>query len=68
MKKFQLSIGALTRALVASLTPNKNTASTRTSESESDGNRGGGVVCVPKNGGSRYDPPCKPGDTTIRVR
>ncbi|WP_414590158.1 hypothetical protein [Scytonema sp. PCC 10023] len=66
MKKFQLSLSALTQALVASLTQNKNTASTTTSET--DGDRGGGVVCVPKNGGSRYNAPCKPGDTPIRVK
>lgn len=63
MKKFQLSVSALTKALVASLTPNQNTASTTTSET--DGDRAGGVVCVPKNGGSSHKPPCKPGETPV---
>lgn len=61
MKKFRLSLSALTQALVASLTQNKNTASTTTSESDRDVGR---TVCVAKNG-TRYDPPCKAGDKTI---
>ncbi|NMG09342.1 hypothetical protein [Brasilonema sp. UFV-L1] len=67
MKKFQLSVNALTQALVASLTPTQNTATTATTTENA--RRGGGdrIVCFSADGSSSHEPPCKPGERPVRV-